>query len=273
MKILIAADMEGITGVVTWDQVTPGHFEHHRFRELMTADVNAAVQGAFEAGAQDVTVTDGHSMGANILIEDLDPRVRLNCGSPSPYSMMQGIEEVDGVMFVGYHARAGTPAAILDHTWSSRCVRNVWLNDVLVGEYGLNAALAGYFDVPVLMVSGDQNACAQVVELLGEVVETAVVKQALGRFAAECLSPQSAQAVIRQAAVRAVKKLKEGKAAEPFHFPGSIRLRVEFASSDMVDRATQHSGVAREGTCVSVLAEDMPEAYRSFRGLVALAAG
>src|SRR5258705_7210990 len=104
--------------------------------------------------------------------------------------MMQGIDEsVDGVMFIGYHARNGSPNAILDHTWSSRTVANVWLNDVLTGEYGLNAAVAGHFDVPVIMVSGDQTACSQVAELLGD-VETAVVKQAWGRYVAECLSPE-----------------------------------------------------------------------------------
>ena len=96
MKILIAADMEGISGVTTWDQVTAGHFEYARFRRIMTEDVNAAVRGAFEAGAKDVFVTDGHANGSNILIEELDPRASLNTGSPSPLSMVQGVDEVDG---------------------------------------------------------------------------------------------------------------------------------------------------------------------------------
>src|SRR3972149_3024701 len=121
MKILIATDMEGITGVTTWDQVTPGHAEYARFRRLMTQDVNAAIRGAFEAGAQEVLVTDGHWNGSNILVEELEPRARLNTGSPSPFSMVQGIDEsVDGVMFIGYHARNGSPNAVLDHTWSSK---------------------------------------------------------------------------------------------------------------------------------------------------------
>ena len=123
MKILIATDMEGITGVTTWDQVTPGHAEYARFRKQMTEDVNAAIRGAFDAGAEEVIVADGHWNGSNILVEELDPRARLNTGSPSPFSMMQGIDEsVAGVMFIGYHARNGSPNAILDHTWSSRTV-------------------------------------------------------------------------------------------------------------------------------------------------------
>src|SRR5215510_9029745 len=207
MKILIATDMEGITGVTTWDQVTPGHAEYARFRKLMTQDVNAAIRGAMEAGAEEVIIADGHWNGSNILVEEFDPRAKLNTGSPSPLSMMQGIDEsVDGVMFIGYHARNGTPNAILDHTWSSDTVANVWLNDLLTGEYGLNAAVAGHFGAPVIMVSGDQTACAQVEELIGE-MEHAVVKYATGRFAAECLAPQVAHELIFTSAMRAVAKL------------------------------------------------------------------
>src|SRR5512135_2915722 len=211
MKILISADMEGITGVTTWDQVTPGHDEYARFRKLMTQDVNAVIRGAFEAGADDIIVADGHWNGSNILIEELDARARLNSGSPSPFSMMQGIDEsVDGVIFIGYHARNGSSNAILDHTWSSKAVANVWLNDILTGEYGLNAAVAGHFGVPVIMISGDQTACAQVTELLGD-VETAVVKQASGRFAGECLAPQVTEELICLSAQRAVERLAQGE--------------------------------------------------------------
>src|SRR4026208_559670 len=238
MKILIAVDMEGITGVTTWDQVTPGHAEYSRFRKLMTQDVNAAIRGATEAGADDIIVADGHWNGSNILVEELDSRARLNAGSPSPFSMMQGIDEsVDGVMFIGYHARNGTPNAILDHTWSSKTVANVWLNDFLTGEYGLNAAVAGHFGVPVIMVSGDQTACAQVTELLGD-VEAAVVKQASGRFAAECLSPEVTRDTICVSAQRAVERLAEGNIPDPFVLDMPITMTVEFFSSDMADRAS-----------------------------------
>ncbi len=117
MKILIAADMEGITGVVHWDQVDSQHPEYQRFRRIMTGDVNSAIRGAFEGGADEVIVADGHDSARNILIEDLDPRARLNSGTPSPLAMVQGVDQgVDGAMFVGYHARCGAPNAILDHT-------------------------------------------------------------------------------------------------------------------------------------------------------------
>jgi D-amino peptidase len=271
MKILIATDMEGITGVTTWDQVTPGHAEYARFRRLMTQDVNAAVRGAFDAGAEEVIVADGHWNGSNILVEELDPRAKLNTGSPSPFSMMQGIDEsVDGVMFVGYHARNGTQNAILDHTWSSRTVANVWLNEILTGEYGLNAALAGHFGVPVIMVSGDQTACAQVEELLGE-VERAVVKRATGRYAAVCLAPQVTQELIFTSAMRAVARLVEGEAPDPFVLDVPVQVTVEFFMSDMADRASLLPLTRREGTRVSFTAHEMTAAYNGFRSLVNLA--
>lgn len=273
MKILIATDMEGITGVTTWDQVTPGHAEYARFRKLMTDDVNAAIRGASDAGADEVIVADGHWNGSNILIEELDPRARLNTGSPSPFSMMQGIDDsINGVMFVGYHARNGSANAILDHTWSSRTVANVWLNDILTGEYGLNAAVAGHFGVPVIMVSGDQTACAQVAELLGN-VETAVVKLASSRFAAECFSPQVTQEIICLSAEHAVERLAQGNIPEPFVLDTPITVTVEFFTSDMADRATRIPFTKREGTRVSLTVTEMVSAYNGFRAMVMLASG
>ena len=273
MKILIAVDMEGITGVTTWDQVTPGHAEYARFRKLMTQDVNAAVRGACEAGADEVIVADGHWNGSNILIEELDARARLNTGSPSPFSMMQGIDEsVDGVIFVGYHARNGTPNAILDHTWSRMTVANVWLNDTLTGEYGLNGAVAGHFGVPVIMVSGDQTACAQVVEILGD-METAIVKQATGRYAAECLTPQVTQDVIFMSAARAVTRLQDGDVPDPFVIDLPVRVTVEFFTSDMADRASKIPFTQRDGTRVSLTTQEMASAYSGFRSMVMLALG
>jgi D-amino peptidase len=273
MKILMAADMEGITGVTTWEHVTPGHAEYTRFRRLMTQDVNAAIRGACEAGADEIIIADGHWNGSNILVEELDPRARLNTGSPSPFSMMQGIDEsVDGVMFIGYHARNGTTNAVLDHTWSSKTVVNIWLNDILTGEYGLNGALAGHFGVPVIMVSGDQTACAQVVEILGD-AETAVVKQATGRFAAECLAPEVSQELIFTTAARAITRLTEGDVPDPFVLDTPVRVTVEFFTSDMADRATRIPFTQRDGTRVSLTAQEMASAYNGFRAMVMLALG
>jgi len=270
MKILISADMEGITGVTTWDQVTPGHAEYARFRKQMTADVNAAVQGAFEGGVDEIIVSDGHWNYSNILVEELDSRARLNSGAPSPFSMMQGIDQnVHGVFFVGYHARNGSTPAVLDHTWSDTCVANVWLNDRLAGEYTLNAALAGYFGIPVLMASGDQTVCAQIREQLGE-IETAVVKQASGRFSAECLTPDVTFQMIRQTAKLAVEQLARNETPSAFVAKPPVEVKVELMSSDMADRAMLMPGVKRAGLKLTITAEDMLKAFSAFRAMIML---
>jgi D-amino peptidase len=273
MKILIAADMEGITGVVNWDQVNSSHPEYQRFRRLMTADVNAAIRGAFESGAAQVVVSDGHGYGRNILIEELDERARLNSGTPAPLSMVQGVDDgVDGVLYVGYHARIGSPNAILEHTWSDERVANLYLNGQLTGEIGLNAAVCGHFGVPVLMISGDQTACAEARTLLGE-VETAVVKKASGRMAAELLPPAQAQALIQAAARSAVKRLAEGRAPQPLRLPAPVHMAVEFVQSEMADKAALLPGAKRSGRCVEYSADDMVTIYAAFRTLLALARG
>jgi len=215
MKVLIACDMEGISGVVNWNQVNPTHAEYQRFRQVMTGDVNAAIEGIANAGANEILVTDGHWFSTNILIESLDSRAQLNCGSPSHFSMVQGVDSgVDAALFIGYHARVGTLHAILDHTWSSERVFNLWLNDRLCGEFGLNAAMCGAFDVPVLMVSGDQSVCAEARDWLPGIL-TAQVKTAAGRMAATCLPLDQSRALISTTAASAMFQLKDGKAPKP----------------------------------------------------------
>lgn len=271
MKILIAADMEGITGVTNWNQVDPNHAEYPRFRRLMTSDVNAAIRGACDAGANQILVTDGHANGSNLLVEDLDPCAHLISGENTPLSMIQGIgPDVDGVILVGYHARAGSQNAILDHTWSSRRVANLWLNDILLGEYGLNAAVAGHFNVPVLMITGDQTVCAQATELLGD-IETVIVKTAISRMGAECLPPQITEELIQKAANQVVNRLKAGDAPKPFIVSPPVRVTIDFNSSDQVDQAALLPGSHRQdGRRLTFTAEDMLAAYAAFQAALAL---
>lgn len=272
MKVLIAADMEGVTGLVNFDQVTPTHPEYQRFRRLMTADVNAAIRGASQAGADEFIVTDGHWNGDNILIEELDPRARLNSGSPAPFSMVQGIDHgVQAALFVGYHARAGTLNAILDHTYSSARVANLWINDRLAGETALNGLLCAHFGVPVVLVTGDQSVCAEAAEWIPG-VETAAVKQACGRQAAEVLPPAVSHPMIETAAYNALVALRAGKAPAPLQTSKPVRVRVEFFWSDMADRAIKLPGAVRiDGRTVEATAPDMPAAHAAFRALVTLA--
>jgi len=273
MKILIAADMEGISGVVCWDHVSPDHAEYPRFRRIMTGEVNAAIRGAFDGGADEVVVTDGHAYGRNLLIEELDPRAKLNSGSSSPLSMIQGVDQgVDGVIMVGYHARIGSQSAILEHTWSSERVANLWINQQPFGETGLNAAVSGHFGVPVLMITGDQTVCAEAAALLGP-VETVVVKVASGRTSAECLPPSISQERIQTGAEKAVQNLKKGQAPKPLVIPSPITLAVDFTNSDMADRAAILPGSHREGRRLEYTAQDMPTISAAFRSALALARG
>jgi D-amino peptidase len=273
MKILIAADMEGITGVVSWDHVNPSHTEYARFRRLMTGDVNAAIRGAFEGGASEVTVSDGHNLGRNILIEDLDPRARLNSGTPSPFSMVQGVDKgVSGVIFIGYHARIGSQNAILEHTWSDERVANLLINGQPFGEIGLNAAVSGHFGAPVLMISGDQTACAEATALLGE-VETAIVKTASSRMAAELLPPAVAQEKIQVRARKAVQRLANGEAPKPLRLQTPITMAIDFVQSEMADKAALLPGARRAERRVEYSAADMVTIYAAFRTALALARG
>jgi len=268
MKILLSVDMEGITGVTTWNHVTPGHAEYQRFRKVMTDDVNAAVRGAFAGGADEVWVTDAHWNGSNILVEELDGRAQLNSGLPSPLSMMSGIDQaIDGVLLIGYHARFGSTPAVLDHTWSATCVAGLWLNGMEAGEYTLNAGVAGHYGAPVLMASGDQTACAQMVEHLGN-IETAVVKQATGRFSALCLPAEKTLPLIEQKAKAGVQRLAQKAAPAPLVIKTPVEVRVRLATSDMADRAMLLPGATRNGLEVSFTAEDMPRAFSGFRALV-----
>ena len=265
MKILISCDMEGVSGVVDWEHVEPGTTEYEHFRRIMTGDVNAAVRGAFDAGADEVLVTDGHEHGRNILLAELDSRVMLNCGTDLPLSVAQGVETgVNGVFFVGYHARYGASNAVLSHTWSA-VVRNLWLNDILVGETGLVAAVCGHFGVSALMISGDHLVCAEATELLGK-IETAVVKQALTRQSAACLPLEASRQAIYTAAARAVERLKTGEVPAVYRLSTPVKLTLELMEKEMMPRVEQVPGTKRlDDVKLEYVAADMLEAFQVFR--------
>lgn len=271
MKLLIACDMEGLPGVVSWDHVSTDHPEYARYRKIMTASVNAAVSGAFDGGADEVLIADGHASGRNILIEELDPRAHLNIGANYPYAMVKGIETgAEAVMYVGYHARAGTLNAVLCHTWSGN-ITNVWLNGTPVGEIGLNASVCGHYDAPVILICGDQSACSEAIELLGP-IETAIVKRAVSHGGAECLPLAEAYQRISAAAQQAVVRLKAGDAPKPYRPPCPITLVVELNGVEKADQAQILPGVRRlDSRRLEYVAEDAILAYRAFQTIAALA--
>ncbi len=269
MKVFISADMEGTAGVTDWDQVMPGRPDYTRFRRLMTEEVNAAILGAIEAGAREIVVSDAHNTMRNLLIEELHPQAQLVSGSPKPYSMMQGINpSFDAAFFTGYHAAAGTQDAVLDHTYSSLAVRQIKLGTLVVGEAGLNAALAGHFKVPVALVTGDGTAVAQTKKLLPH-VEAVAVKDAIGRVAARSCQPVEARRRIKEGAVRAVKRAKDLK---PLVLPRPVSLELEWMYTGMADRCMLIPGLTRVGPrSVGWKARDAEQAFSMTMACLVLA--
>src|SRR5256712_9540605 len=231
MHVYISVDMEGIAGVVhesQTDPTTPAFAaEYGRFRRLMTAEANAAVEGALAAGATKVLVNDSHWFMRNLVAEELHPGAELLSGDPKPSSMVQGIEDgFDAALFIGYDAGAGTRNAILDHTYADR-VAEVRLNGRAVGELGLNAALAGAHGVAVALVSGDAALAAEAKQLLGDAVTTVVVKQAVSRHAARSVAPAVAFRMIREGVAGVLNSQPQ---PIPCGSPGTVQVNYPYTS-------------------------------------------
>ena len=225
LKIYISADMEGVVGVVTADQLGPQGFEYNRFREFMTEEVKAAVEAAFEAGATEVVVSDSHGNGENLLIERLPKNITIVRSWPRPLMMMEGIDETfDAVIFIGYHASTNNPAGVRAHTISSARLADVRLNGTSMPEAGINAAIAGHFGVPVIMISGDDVIVKEATQLLGN-IEGATVKWAVSFHAAKTLTPDMAYALIREKTKKAISRIKEFK---PYKVKAPVQLDVRF---------------------------------------------
>jgi D-amino peptidase len=271
MRVYISVDMEGVAGVVHEDQTDPTDPRHageyNRFRRLMTSEANAAVEGALAAGATRVLVNDSHWLMRNLLAEELHPAAELLSGGPKLRSMVEGVDlGFDAAMFVGYHAMAGTASAVIDHTYTS-IVHEVRLNGRPAGELAINAALAGIYGLPVVLVSGDQALAAEAKDLLGDGVEAVVVKHAVGRFAARSRSPAESCRRIREGATAALRRRHE-----PLELPPPIRLEVEFALTQMADMAELVPGSVRTGgRTIEYAHDDYREVFRAWRALYNLA--
>src|SRR5690606_3436487 len=198
-KVYISVDMEGISGVNGDDQTSAGGAEYGRARKLMAEDANAAIRGAFEGGATEVVVNDSHGSQRNLLPEDLDPRARLISHSFKRYGMMEGLDETfDAIVFVGYHAKADAPRGVFAHTGSG-VVRDLQINGRSVGEGGMNAALAAWYGVPVVAVSGDDTAVEEVTRSVPG-IRGVVVKRAINTRAVELRPLAEARKDIQAAA-------------------------------------------------------------------------
>lgn len=209
LKIYISADMEGVVGAVTGEQLSPDGFEYEKFREYMTAEVNAAIDAARAAGATEFLISDSHGNGQNLLIDRLPDDVMVIRSWPRDLSMMAGIDEsFDGVIFLGYHASTGNTRGVRAHTNSSASITGLRLNGIEMTEGGINAAIAGHFGVPVILVSGDDVAVAENQVLIGD-IEGAVVKWAKGFHSAQTLTPEAGYEEIRTRTMSAINRIED----------------------------------------------------------------
>lgn len=257
--------MEGVAGIVDREQVDPRGDDYAQGRALMTGEVNAAIEGAFDAGASTVVVSDSHWNKRNLLWERLDPRAEIVSGGPRPLGMMAGLDQsFDGAILLGYHTREGHPKGVLGHTWSHESVDELRLEGEPVGEIALNAAIAGFYGVPVLLVTGDRWACEEAREAIGD-VETAPVKEGISPSAARSLVPDRAREMIREKTRTAVERRDR---ARPFRLEPPVVLEVRFKEALQAGRAARRPGVERvDGKTVRVEGSDVVDAFEAFVGM------
>ena len=259
-RIFISADMEGVAGVVTSEQLGPAGFDYRDAREMMTGEVLAAIEGAREAGATEFVIADSHGNMQNLLLERLPKDVTVVRGSPRPLTMMHGLDaKFDGVVFVGYHAGTTNPEGVRAHTFSSATLADVKLNGVTVNEGVWNAAFAGHFGVPVLAVTGDEAAVKEIVAQVGA-VETAVVKWPLGFHAARTLTPAASREAIQKAVRRGLERQGERR---PYTLKGPLDVELRFKNYRPAEVLSWMPGVERaDAHAVRFRARDMLEATR-----------
>ena len=278
MQILVSVDMEGISGVATrretatgWPQGAAKGNDYERARAWMTADANAAIQGACEGGATEIVVVDAHDGMLNLIWEQLDPRAELIRGYENRrLGMIEGIDEqCDMVFFVGYHARAADGRGVLSHTFNGPdTLWDVRLNGEAASEARFNAAVAGQLGVPVGLITGDDVICAETCSWLPH-VQTAVVKYAIDRYTARCLPQSTAHDVIRTAAHQAVQRIKE---MPPYKLPAPVELEMVLGDSSMAAAATMIPGVKRTSDrTITYTAPDAHSAHDVCRIALALA--
>ncbi|MFG2717655.1 M55 family metallopeptidase [Streptomyces sp. NPDC048416] len=267
MKILISADMEGATGVTWPADVLPGTPQWERCRAMFTSDVNAAVLGFFDGGADDVLINEAHWSMRNLLLERLDERAQMLTGKHKSLSMVEGIQhgDVDGIAFVGYHTGAGA-RGVLAHTYLANSITGVWLNGVRASEGLLNAHVVAEYGVPVVLVTGDDLTCADA-EGYAPAARKVAVKDHVSRYAAVCRTPARTAGDIRAAAKEATELARRTTPVDG----GPFTVAIEFDAEHLADAATVVPGVARTGERrVSYTSLTMYEGIRTFKAVTTI---
>jgi D-amino peptidase len=263
VKLYISADMEGTAAVASWTQVDPKNTtEYPYYRTLMSHEVRAAIDGARRAGATDVLVNDSHGAMRNVEWDALPTDVRMIYGNRKPLSMSEGIDATFGAaFFTGYHAGIGERDGTLDHTYAPDTIYAVRVNGLLCSEAILNAAVLGTFGVPVALITGDRTTCEDARKTLPW-IETAIVKESLGRYAVDSVSPERARTIIGDAAYRAIVGIAH---ARPFVFSPPIALEIDFVGTQNADFAELIPGIDRiGGRTIRYVHDDFRVVFRTF---------
>jgi D-amino peptidase len=270
MRVFISCDMEGVAGIVDWKQVIPGS-EFELGRRLLLAEVNAAIDGAVEAGATYVLVNDSHGAMQNLPPDQLHGEAEYLAGQHKPLYMMEGLDATfDAVFFIGYHGAVDGPASVLSHTYNPAAVQGASINGVLAGESGINALVSSHHGVPVALVSGDQHTATQA-EPFCPGAEMVVVKRSVTRFSAQSLTPEAARKRIKDGAHYALQRLS-GITAASFAEGCSLHLRLR--NSDLAELATGVRDVRRESDLEVLVEGGNPlTVYRNFVAVLQITRG
>jgi D-amino peptidase len=267
VRVHVISDMEGVAGIVKWQQTTGGEKAYDEGRVLYTEEINAAVRGAKAAGATEIVVMDCHGAGGAYDFNSLVPEL---LDPVCEYVVQQEWTEYtaflesgcDAALFVGMHAMAGTADGVLSHTVSGQAWQNLRFNGRLVGETGINAALCGNWGVPVLLVTGDRAVCAEARELLGERLTTVEVKEGLGRFSARMQTPSRARELIEEGARQALSDLK---AVAPYDPGRPCEIEIDFTTPDRLQEYANRQGVELTGPrSIVVRGDDWWTAWKGF---------
>lgn len=272
MKIYISADIEGISGVVKGSQTIEGGHGYERARKFMTDEVNAVIEGIKSVGVSEILVNDSHGPMTNILIEDLDESANLITGNKKLLGMMEGINETyDAVMLIGYHARHNT-SGVLAHSYDGRVISEIRIDGEIVGEFEFNTMLAGFFGVPVVMVSGDDVLSKQV-STFNENIQSVIVKKAHSRYTAECLNPKKVHRLLKDSAIKVLTSNFK-YIIKPYtpQVGNKVELEISFMNSGLAEATLFIPGVELIApNKIRYMAKDILEAYKMRTGLTNLA--
>lgn len=268
MKVFISTDFEGVAGIVDWDQIMVGSHDYELGRRLLLQELNAAIDGAAQAGGDTFLVNDSHSTMRNLEPDLLHGNASLLSGKHKPMYMMEGLDDsFDAIFFLGYHGSIGASRAILSHSYNPRAIWEARLGGEIVGETALNALVAAHYGVPIVLVTGDQVTAAEARQL-SPAPHCVEVKRSISRYAAESLHPEVARQRIRTGAELALTSV--ATATAPI-FNGDIQLDLTFLTADMAEMAAWLHGVELADTRTVRFVSSQPlEVFRTFVTIVML---